>query len=149
MRFSPRGWRYGKRFPKAGGSAIERLPEADIVVGHRVKRADPWHRLVIARVYHVVLRMTFALRMHDVDCGFKLYRRAVIDTVVPKLESGGAFVSAELLIRAQTAGCRVVEVPVPHHPRIAGRPKGASPRVILRTLAEIRRLRRSLRAPPG
>jgi glycosyltransferase involved in cell wall biosynthesis len=128
---------------------FDRLPEADIVVGHRVKRADPWHRLVIARVYHVVLRMTFALRMHDVDCGFKLYRRAVIDTVVPKLESGGAFVSAELLIRAQTAGCRVVEVPVPHHPRIAGRPKGASPRVILRTLAEIRRLRRSLRAPPG
>jgi glycosyltransferase involved in cell wall biosynthesis len=128
---------------------VDRLDDADIVVGHRVKRADPWHRLVIARVYHFVLRTVFGLRLHDVDCGFKLYRREVVETVVPKLESGGAFVSAELLIRAQTAGCRIVEVPVPHHPRIAGRPKGASPRVIARTLAEIRRLRRSLRSPDG
>lgn len=126
---------------------FDRLDEADIVAGHRVKRADPWHRLVIARVYHRVLRLVFGLRLHDVDCGFKLYRRDVIDTIVPKLESGGAFVSAELLIRAKTAGYRIVEVPVPHYPRVAGRPKGASPRVIARTLREIRRLRKSLRAP--
>ncbi len=128
---------------------VERWDEADIVAGHRVRRADPWHRLVIARVYHVVLRFVFGIRLHDVDCAFKLYRRAVIDTIVPKLESGGAFASAELLIRAQNAGCRIVEVPVPHYPRIAGRPKGASPRVIVRTLSEIRRLRKSLRAPAG
>lgn len=125
---------------------LDRFDEADIVAGHRVRRADPWHRLVIARVYHFVLRTVFGLQLHDVDCAFKLYRRDVIDTIVPKLESGGAFASAELLIRAQTAGYRIVEVPVPHHPRIAGRPKGASPRVIARTLSEIRRLRKSLRA---
>lgn len=125
---------------------VELFDEADIVAGHRIRRADPWHRLVIARVYHVVLRLVFGLRLHDVDCAFKLYRREVIDTIVPKLESGGAFASAELLIRAETAGYRIAEVPVPHYPRIAGRPKGASPRVIARTLSEIRRLRKSLRA---
>jgi glycosyltransferase involved in cell wall biosynthesis len=125
---------------------FERLDQADVVAGRRIKRADPWHRLVIARVYHVVLRSVFGLRLHDADCGFKLYRRAVIDDIVPKLESRAAFVSPELLIRAQAAGYRIDEVPVPHHPRVAGRPGGAAPRVIARTLGEIVRLRRTLRA---
>jgi hypothetical protein len=102
--------------------------------------------LFIARVYHVVLRLAFGLRLYDVDCGFKLYRREVIDRIVPQLASGGAFASAELLIRARHAGCRIVEVGVPHHPRVAGRPKGATPRVIARTVREILSLRRTLRA---
>jgi glycosyltransferase involved in cell wall biosynthesis len=123
--------------------------DADIVAGRRIQRADPWHRIAIARVYHVILRSAFGLRLHDVDCGFKLFRRDVIDSVVPQLESRAAFVSPELLIRAKAAGYRVVEVGVPHHPRVAGRPKGATPRVIARTLGEIARLRRSLRAGPA
>ena len=128
---------------------LAKIDEADIVAGRRIKRADPWHRLVIARVYHVVLRAAFGLGLHDVDSGFKLYRRAVIDAVVPRLESNAAFASPELLIRARAAGFRVVEVDVPHHPRVAGRPKGATPRVIARTLREITKLRRSLRSSDG
>lgn len=131
------------------GLLFERFDEADIVAGMRIHRADGWRRLLIARVYHVVLAATFGLRLHDVDCGFKLYRRKVIDEIVPQLESGGAFVSAELLIRARSAGYRIVEVAVPHHPRVAGRSKGATPRVIARTFGEIFRLRRNLRERVG
>ena len=128
---------------------LEAFDGADLVAGRRIKRADPWHRLMIARVYKVVLNTFFGLHVSDPDCAFKLFSRDVIERLVPQLESRAAFVSPELLIRAKLAGYRLVEVPVPHHPRTAGRPKGAPPKVIFRTIGEIFRLRRSLQAQPS
>lgn len=126
------------------GRLVERLGEADVVAGYRIKRNDPWHRLVVARVYHLVLRVVFGLHLRDVDCAFKLFRRAVLDDVLGDLESRSAFISPELLIRSRKAGYRIVEVGIPHHPRTAGRPKGATPKVIARTIREIWSMRRRL-----
>ena len=124
---------------------VELLSTNDAVLGYRIKRADPWHRLVVAKVYHRVLRSVFGLHLRDVDCAMKLYRREVIDAIFPQLESRSAFISPELAIRSQHAGfTRITEVGVTHHPRVAGKPKGATPKVIARTLGEIVRLRRSL-----
>lgn len=126
------------------GGLLEKLNGAQVVIGRRIKRADPWHRLVVARVYHFVLRSIFGVLVHDVDCGYKLFSREVLEKVVPQLESRSAFISPELLIRAKLSGFEIAEAPVPHYPRIAGRPKGATPKVIARTLGEIWRLRKSL-----
>ena len=122
----------------------EQLDGADVVAGYRIVRADPRSRLLIARVYKIVLRTLFGLAVRDPDCGFKLFSRKVVDTVAPQLVSRSAFISPEMLIRSRMAGFRIVEVGVPHHPRVAGTPKGATPKVIARTLSEIARLRRSL-----
>jgi glycosyltransferase involved in cell wall biosynthesis len=127
------------------GRLVELLPDNDAVLGYRIKRADPWHRLVVAKVYHRVLTSVFGLHLRDVDCAMKLYRREVVDAILPHLESRSAFISPELAIRALHAGyTRITEVGVTHHPRVAGKPKGATPKVIARTLSEIVRLRRSL-----
>lgn len=123
---------------------LAHVGEADIVAGYRIERADPAYRLLIARIYHAVLAGVFGLRVRDVDCGFKVFSRTVVDDLTPRLESRSAFISPELLIRAKLAGYTIAEVGVPHHPRTAGRSKGATPRVIARTLGEITRLRRSL-----
>jgi glycosyltransferase involved in cell wall biosynthesis len=123
---------------------LDRIGDADVVAGYRLVRRDPKSRLLIAKVYKRVLQAVFGLHLRDADCGFKLFRRSVVDTIAPQLVSRSAFISPELLIRARLAGCSIVEVGVPHHPRVAGRPKGASPKVIARTLSEIWRLRRSL-----
>jgi glycosyltransferase involved in cell wall biosynthesis len=130
---------------------LEQLGEADVVAGYRIVRADPRSRLVIAQIYKVVLRAVFGLRVRDPDCGFKLFSRAVVDAITPQLVSRSAFISPEMLIRSQLAGFRIKQVGVPHHPRVAGKPKGATPKVIARTLGEIVRLRRSLgrRRPPS
>ncbi len=120
------------------------LPDNDVVLGYRIKRADPWHRLVIAKVYHRVLQSVFRLGLRDVDCAMKIYTRPVVDKILPDLESRSAFISPELATRAKQAGFRITEVGVPHHPRIAGKSGGATLRVIARTLGEIISLRRSL-----
>jgi glycosyltransferase involved in cell wall biosynthesis len=119
--------------------------EADIVVGYRIERRDPWRRLAVARVYHVALRAMFGLRLRDIDCAFKLVDRAVVDKLLGDLESRSAFISPELIIRAQLAGMTIREVGVEHYPRTAGEAKGATPTVIARTIGEMVRLRGALR----
>ena len=115
-------------------------PDApDIVVGYRIKRADPFIRIAYARTYKLANRIFFGLRVKDVDCAAKLFRREALEGV--RVESGGAFFSAELLIRALNEGRTIVEVGVPHYPRTAGSPTGAKPSVIWRAVKDFWMLR--------
>lgn len=111
----------------------------DVVVGYRIRRADPLVRTVYARLYRLANRIFFGLRVTDVDCACKLFRRESLDGI--QVESEGAFFSAELLIKLRAAGRSVVEVGVPHYPRTAGSPTGAKPQVILRAVRDFWRLR--------
>lgn len=121
-------------------------PAPDVVVGYRLKRADPAVRLVYARAYRLALRTFFGLGLRDVDCACKLFRRDALRGV--RLESGGAFLSAELLIKLKALGRRVVEVGVPHYPRTAGSASGARPTVVFRAVRDFWLLRLRLWAHP-
>jgi glycosyltransferase involved in cell wall biosynthesis len=115
-------------------------PDApDVVVGFRIKRADPLVRTLYARAYRLANRIFFGVRVTDVDCACKLFRREALDGL--RVESGGAFFSAELLIKLEAAGRRVVEVGVPHYPRTAGSATGARPQVVFRAVRDFWRLR--------
>ena len=124
------------------GRLTERLAEPDapdVVVGYRIKRMDPLIRTVYAKVYRFANRVWFGLKVRDVDCACKLFRREALSGIA--VESGGAFLSAELLIKLRAAGRTVVEVGVPHHPRTAGSPTGAKPSVIFRAVRDFWSLR--------
>ncbi len=114
----------------------------DVVAGFRIKRADPLVRTLYARAYRLANRVFFGLRVTDVDGACKLFRRAALEGV--RIESGGAFFSAELLIKLQAAGRSVAEVGVPHYPRTAGSATGSRPRVVLRAVRDFWRLRLSM-----
>jgi len=132
------------------GRLIDRLAEADApdaVVGFRIKRADPLVRTVYARLYRLANRVFFGLRVRDVDCACKLFRREALEGIA--VESGGAFFSAELLIKLQAAGRSVAEVGVPHYPRTAGSPTGAKPSVVFRAVRDFWLLRLRLWANRG
>ena len=111
----------------------------DVVAGFRLKRADPPLRLAYAHIYRACLGLFFRLWVRDVDCACKLFRRGALEGI--RLESGGAFLSAELLIKLRAGGRSLVEVGVPHYPRTAGSPTGAKPSVILRAVRDFWRLR--------
>jgi glycosyltransferase involved in cell wall biosynthesis len=112
---------------------------ADVVAGYRIRRADPFVRLAYARVYRACLRLFFGLAVHDPDCACKLFRREALQAV--RVESGGAFLSAELLIKIGARGGRIVEQGVRHYPRTAGRASGANPRVVARAVRDFWMLR--------
>jgi glycosyltransferase involved in cell wall biosynthesis len=116
--------------------------DVDAVVGYRKKRADPRRRLFVAWVYNHLIRLLFGGGWRDVDCAFKLFRREVFDRVpLERVRSEGAFFSPELLITLHRAGIRIRQVGVRHFPRAAHEPKGASPRVIVRAIRDLLRLR--------
>ncbi|MBV8670449.1 MAG: glycosyltransferase family 2 protein [Candidatus Eremiobacteraeota bacterium] len=123
------------------------LKRAPVVLGYRIRRSDPLYRLFIAKVYNIVIRLTFGLRVRDIDCAFKLFRRSVLEGIV--LESDGAFISSELLIKLRRKDVPMVERGVHHYPRTTGGSKGATPAVILKTIQDVARLRmgRPLKTP--
>ena len=49
----------------------------DLVNGFKITRSDPWHRIVIGRIYHHTVKAMFGLRVCDVDCDFRLLRRTI------------------------------------------------------------------------
>jgi glycosyltransferase involved in cell wall biosynthesis len=132
------------------GRLLDRLAQADhpdAVVGYRIRRADPPLRTVYARAYRLANRLFFGLRVRDVDCACKLFRRRALDGL--RVESGGAFFSAELLIKLRESGRTVVEVGIPHYARTAGSPTGAKPSVVWRAVRDFWSLRLRLWAAPG
>lgn len=112
---------------------------AAVVIGYRIKRADPLLRTIYASLYRIANSVWFGLRVRDVDCAAKLFRREALDGI--RVRSNGAFFSAELLIRLQIAGVRIAEVGVPHYPRTAGSPTGARLSVITQAIRDFWRLR--------
>ncbi len=118
---------------------LQAADQPDVVVGYRIKRADPFIRVVYARSYKLANRIFFGLRVRDVDCAAKLFRREALDGV--RVESGGAFFSAELLIKIRHRRRAIAEVGVPHYPRTAGSPTGARPSVIWRAVKDFWGLR--------
>jgi glycosyltransferase involved in cell wall biosynthesis len=125
---------------------LERLEDTakpvDVVIGYRIKRRDPPHRIFIAKTYNFIASVVFGLRVRDIDCAMKLFRREVFDGL--PLTTDSPFLSAELLIKLHARGERIAQVGVTHYPRAAGTNTGASFRKILRTFRDIARLRWAL-----
>ena len=112
------------------------------VIGYRIKRRDPPHRIFIAKSYNAIVSALFGLRVRDIDCAMKLFRREVFDGL--PLDTDSPFLSAELLIKLRARGERLAQVGVNHFPRAAGTNTGASFRKILRTFRDIGKLRLAL-----
>jgi glycosyltransferase involved in cell wall biosynthesis len=108
---------------------------ADFVNPYRANRQDPLHRRLNAAGWNGLMRLLFGYVARDIDCGFKLFRRSVLDHV--NLTTDTAFLDTELLVGAKARGLRIVEAPVTHLPRTAGTQTGANFRVILRAFVAL------------
>ena len=94
---------------------------ADLVIGYYKKRRVSKFKIITSRMWEIAVMILFGLHVHDIDCGFKLVSKTVIDKI-PKLESErGAFISSEFLIKAKKSGFKIVEIPVTHLPRLQGK----------------------------
>jgi glycosyltransferase involved in cell wall biosynthesis len=124
---------------------VQRQTKADLVIGYYLKRQVPLYRIMGSKLlWQPAVYLLFGLKVRDIDCGFKLISKKVIDKV-PKLEAErGPFISSELLIKAKQAGFKIAEIGVHHYPRKAGAATGASLKVILSGFSDLFRLRKKL-----
>ena len=96
---------------------LEKLAEGyDLVSGWKRERSDSRLRAWASRLFNTVVARATRIPLHDFNCGFKCYRRAVLEQVDVYGEMH-RFVP----VLASWRGFRSAEVPVRHHPRRAGR----------------------------
>jgi glycosyltransferase involved in cell wall biosynthesis len=112
--------------------------EVDLVNGYKISRSDPWHRIVIGRVYHHTVKLLFGLKVRDVDCDFRLLRRSIFERV--QLEHNSGVICLEMMKKIQDAGFRIAEVPVHHYHRAFGRSQFFNFRRLARTAVDVGRL---------
>jgi hypothetical protein len=118
-----------------------------VVAGYRINRQDRRARRMNAYAWNLLVRALFSVPVRDIDCAFKLFDRRLIESI--EIESVGAMVNTELMVRLGRTGASVMEVGVHHRPRLAGEARGASPRVILTAFGELLRMRKRLAALDG
>jgi len=123
----------------------QKKTNADLVIGHYIKRRVSFLRKLNTALWEFLIKVLFGFKVRDIDCGFKLIRKKVIEKI-PKLESKrGAFISTEFLIKAQSQNFKIVEVPVHHYPRKRGKATGASLKVIVGSFKDLFKLWRKLK----
>ncbi len=89
---------------------------SDLAIGSRLAYGARVHRgfkrELISRCYNGVLRLALGARFKDAQCGFKAIRADTARRLVPQVKNRSWFFDTELLVLAQRAGLRVVEIPV-------------------------------------
>jgi len=114
---------------------LEKIEKSDMVIGFRKKRLDNQFRHVLMTLLKLWDFVFFGFKFKDIDCGFKLFRRAVLNKILP-LKSEGAMITTEILAKAKRANFKICEIEVSHFPRIYGDQSGGNLRVIWRAIWE-------------
>ena len=119
------------------------MAQYDIVSCYRLNRQDSLLRKINGWGWTKLVCLLFGMKIRDIDCAFKLYKRQIFDNI--ELSSASALIDAEILARAVRKGYSITQKGVHHYPRAAGTQTGGSLRVILRAFKELIKLRREIR----
>jgi len=92
----------------------------DMIIGRKLCRSEGVHRTILSKGFHGLFNQLFHLNLHDADCGFRLIRRDVIQSVIDEARFLKYSFWAEFTIRACLKGFRVYEVPISHSTRSNG-----------------------------
>lgn len=105
--------------PKEIPRFLEKLAEGfDLVSGWKRRRNDPLEKTLPSRLFNRVTSRLSGVRLHDFNCGFKAYRREVLQ----EIEIYGEH-HRFIPVLAHQKGFRVAEIPVEHHARLHGKSK--------------------------
>jgi glycosyltransferase involved in cell wall biosynthesis len=99
---------------------LKEIDKNDIVSGYKMPRHDPRHRVIISKMYNFLLFILFWLKMKDIDSGFKLIKRKVIEDILKDGLSFKYCVMSEFILKAHLKGYKIKEIPVTHYPRKYG-----------------------------
>lgn len=125
------------------------LDGVDMVIGRKLHRKDGLMRLILTRVFNRLIALYFGVRLHDINCGFRLMQKEVVDFLLGEHWRLKYCISAELTVRAHYRGFRIREVPVRHFARqfgmSTGLPTKKLPRIITHILKEFRAIKKEVR----
>ncbi len=115
---------------------LEKTGSADLILGYRLHRADPFMRKVFTWGWRLFPRFIFGLTIKDYSCGFWLIKKEVFDSIQP-LVGEEKVTKIEMLTKAKRKGYRFIEVGVHHYPRKFGKQTGADAKVVLKSISDL------------
>jgi len=107
----------GATAPPAFHALVERLGEADAVIGSRwlpgavIHNLQTGRRRFASRVFHLIVQFFFFMNVRDTQCGAKVVKSAAIAQIHPRLRIADMAFDINLLYSLKHAGFRVLEVP--------------------------------------
>ena len=130
--------------PKDIPAMVARAAQADVVIGSRYVAGGAmislWQRRLLSRLANALACWLLGLQARDVTAGFRLYRRAVLESVpLDRIFSSGYSFLIEMLYLVQQRGWRVAEVPITYRDRVSGQSK-ISQNEIFKALYTVARL---------
>ncbi|MFA7301145.1 MAG: glycosyltransferase family 2 protein [Candidatus Shapirobacteria bacterium] len=123
---------------------VQAKTKADLVIGYYLGRKVPFYRIWGTKLWQLAVFVLFGLHVRDIDCGFKLVNKKVIDTIPKLIAERGPFISSEFLIKSKKSGFKIVEAGVHHYARAAGTATGSKLNVIIAGFKDLFRLWYSL-----
>lgn len=109
--------------------------DVDVINGYKISRSDPVHRIIVGNIYRWIIRLTFGIKIRDVDCDFRLVRRAGYNRV--RLSSTSGTICVEMIKSFQDAGLKFAEVPVNHYHRAYGKSQFFNFRRLFKTFRDL------------
>ena len=113
------------------------MKQYDIVTCYRINRQENLRRRANAWWWTWLMCTLFGLKVRDMNCAFKLYKRKIFDVI--KMDSKGSLLNSEILARARRKGFTMTQVGVHHYPRAAGK-AGPKTKVIFKAFWELGKL---------
>lgn len=99
----------------------------NLVVGSRFIKGSsakrPMVRKITSKVFSIITRLIFGLKIKDYPCGFKGADKNVINKILPLVENNAFFFDTELVVRSANNGMKIKEIPVVWRDRDKGRSK--------------------------
>lgn len=119
---------------------LELTPSADLILGFRLNRADPFQRRIFTWGWKMLAMIILGLNVKDYSCGFKLIKKRVFESILP-IQSEEKVTQIEMLIKAKRQGYKFAEVGVRHYRRMYGVPTGAKLSVVFKSFIDLIKLR--------
>lgn len=120
--------------PKEIPKFYNAIQTADLVCGVRMNRQDSILRLIVSKVYNISLKFFFGIKISD-SGSIKMIRRKVLDKIFPLSNSN--YIEAEMVVKTQKMGFKVVQIPIDYFPRKYGKATGGSLKNILKIIRDI------------
>jgi len=107
--------------PEAFQALVEHIGVAGAIIasrwmpGARVSPRQPLGRRLASRLFNVLVRLMFGMRISDTQCGAKLLTREAVQAILPHIGITQWAFDVDLLFQLRRAGFDIVEIPTSWH----------------------------------
>jgi glycosyltransferase involved in cell wall biosynthesis len=103
--------------PEAFQELVEHIGAAGAIIasrwmpGARISPCQPLNRRIASRLFNILVRLMFGLRISDTQCGAKLLKREAVQAILPQIGITQWAFDVDLLFQLRRAGFAVMEIP--------------------------------------